>query len=110
MRTFTIQGSGIKYIGGRYKTDNVQSAAKRAASQLFRKLKKPEYRMYKAKKNIKFILRETTKESKKRTFYYIAERVELPKPVKIKLKNDQEIVYKYKINVKKCTEVDIQDI
>lgn len=112
MRTFTIQGSGIKYFGGRYKTDDVQKAAKRAASQLFRKLKKTEYKMYKSKLNIKFILRETTKGSKKKTFYYIAERIPLSKPVSVQITNVsstsvQTITYNYKIIVKKCSEIDV---
>ena len=100
-RTFTIQGSGLKYNGGRYKSDEVQSAAKKAATQLFRKLSLPEYRMHKHKTQIKFILRETTKGSEKKTFYYIGERSELSKPLILTIKG-KEILYKYKYSVKKC--------
>lgn len=111
-RTFTIQGSELKYDGGIYTSKNkpgaTLSAAKKAASQLFKMVENKNnlkewktFEQFKKNKSIKFILRETTKDSNKKSYNYEATKVELDEPIVI-VKNDKEIIITKKINVKSC--------
>ena len=85
-RTFTVESKG-----GRYKSKNPISAAKKAASKLFKKGS--------AKTEITFTIRETTAGSAKKTYKYLATRTKKVKPVKVVIKG-VEIVYEYDITVK----------
>ena len=51
-------------------------------------------------KNVLFKLRECTRGSKKKTFFYVGKRVKLKKPVKVNI-GGNEIVYKYTNELKK---------
>lgn len=109
-RYFTVVGSDIGFEGGRYGTDKSKqpkSAAKRAASAIFRmienKQNKSEWRKFEkfaSHKAIKFIIRETTQGSSKDTFYFEAQSVPLKTP-KVINRNGEEITYTRQIVVKK---------
>ena len=97
--SYTIESSDINFSGGRYISSNPYNAAKKAASQLFRKAHNEEkFKKYKSLKNIKFILRETTSGSSKKEFTYKAVQTKLTKPIIVNIKGT-EIIYKYKINI-----------
>jgi hypothetical protein len=111
MRYFTIQGSGIKSEGGRYaaKDDAVSTAAKKAGSRLYRELSEAQITARESKNlhGIKFILRETTKGSKKHTYYYKIVRIPLSVPKMIKI-GTSTIEYKYKFELKRCDQSSVE--
>lgn len=86
-RTFTVEKSSINESGGRYKSENPSSAAKKAASKLFAKSKNA--------KTITFSLRESTRGSEKKVYEYKATQETLAKPV-VRTINGKEIVNKFK--------------
>lgn len=97
--SYTIEKSDINFSGGRYLSANPYNAAKKAANQLFRKIKNDKkYNKFKSSKALKFTLRETTANSNKKEFTYKASRVKLDKPIKINIKG-REIIYNYKIDI-----------
>jgi len=96
-KTYTIHSSCINVTGGRYKSSSPSSAAKKAASMLFRKAAKMP--KHKSCKKITFCLRESTTGSDKKMFDYSATRVKLVKPI-VRIINGVEIVNKFKITVK----------
>ena len=65
-RSFTIHQSSISEKGGRYKSDTPISVANKVAQDLFDK--------HPRTKKLSFCIRETTKNSKKRLYYYIADK------------------------------------
>ena len=88
-RTFTIQASEIGFVGGDYKSDLPSKASKKAAKRLFALIEDKESEFHGKFSNltkIKFILREKTKGSEKKTFFYEAEKKDLATPKVIKLK------------------------
>jgi hypothetical protein len=106
-RNFTIQASEIGFKGGVYKSDLPSKAAKKAAKRLFELVEKnEEYKKYNNLTEIKFILRESTKGSTKKTFFYEAEKKNLsePKIVKVKAPNnpkaDSEGYLQYEVTKK----------
>jgi hypothetical protein len=96
-KTYTIHSSCINVTGGRYKSSSPSSAAKKAASMLFRRAAKMPKQ--KSCKKITFCLRESTSGSDKKMFDYSATRVKLVKPI-VRVINGVEIVNKFKITVK----------
>jgi flagellar basal body rod protein FlgC len=78
-RSFTIQGSDITFEGGNYKGDTPKAAARKAAKRLFAlaKDKNSPYHKYHNLVTIKFILREKTRGSDKKTYFYEANVHEL---------------------------------
>ena len=90
-RSFTVYGSDVNFKGGRYMSLNPGSAAKKAASRIFRDHSK--------KSVIVLTLRETTSGSKHDHYSYRATKVLLDKPFVAKIGN-KEIEYKFKIEVK----------
>lgn len=95
-RTFTVISSIVQEKGGRYTSKNPLSAAKKAASQLFKKAGKTKH---KNKKQIKFELKETTSGSDKKTMKYVATRVKLAQPKVIEIMGNK-ITYNYQIKVR----------
>lgn len=105
-RTFKIADSEIGYKGGNYKTNKTGaplSAAKRAASMLFRMARneqnKPAWRKFKSEKNlIKFTIRETTRGSNKEEYQYEAKIHKLrADDVKVIKRGDIEYKVEYEI-------------
>jgi hypothetical protein len=96
-RTFTIDHSCINISGGRYRSKDASSAARKAASRLFSKAKSGS--KYKNIRKITFCIRETTQGSKKDHYEYKAERVKLEKPVE-RVINGVTIVNHFKIKIK----------
>jgi hypothetical protein len=92
-RTFTVSESCIHVAGGRYKSDNPVSAAKKAASRLFKIAKANS--IYKSIRRITFTLRET---GSKQLYKYKAARIKLAKPT-IRIINGKTIENKYKIEI-----------
>jgi hypothetical protein len=93
--TYTVYKS-LLGTGGRYKSSSPMSAAKKAASKLFKKMDESRGASY---KTINFAIRETTSGSAHKVFKYVAKRVELAKPVVLNIKG-KEVVYRYKIDIK----------
>jgi hypothetical protein len=102
--SFKIMGSGIGFKGGRYIAKTRSVAASRAASQLFKRASKDS--KHSKKNTIKFILRETTKDSKKKTVAYEATRSTLQTPKVVNIEG-KDVVYKYEFSIKKL--VNVQD-
>lgn len=114
-RNFTIAGSDIEFEGGKYRISakgTPSGAARKAAKSLFRMVENkdnsPEWKKFSAYKNhktIKFILRETTQDSNKKSYYYEAKIQHIhkddQKPVMI---NGVEIIHTKKIVVKTCND------
>jgi hypothetical protein len=103
-RYFTIAGSGTNIAPntGRYVALGPSQAGKKAGARLFRELSESEIKRRESngKIGIKFILRETTRNSKKGTFYYLITRKVLSNPTQIKI-GDKIIEYKYDYNIEK---------
>lgn len=95
-RTFTIASSCVDSSGGRYKSATPASAAKKAASKLFKKAK--AIAKYKNIRRITFSIRETTVGSDKNVYDYKANRVKLDKPV-VRVIAGKEIVNHFKIEI-----------
>jgi len=93
--TYTVYKSLVG-PGGRYKSSSPMSAAKKAASRLFKKMDNSRGTGLKV---MHFAMRETTTGSAHKVFKYVAKRVELAKPVVLNIKG-KEIVYRYKISIK----------
>ena len=95
-RSFTIQGSDITFKGGDYKGDTPKGAAKKAAKRLFSLIKdeKSPFHRYARLSTIKFILREKTRGSEKKTYFYEANIHELKgdeiKYIKVKSPESEE--------------------
>lgn len=111
MRYFTIQGSGIKFMGGRYaaKDDVVSTAAKKAGARLYRELSEDQITARESRNvhGIKFILRETTKGSNKQTYYYKIVRIRLPETKTVKIGNTT-VEYKFKFELKRCDQSSVE--
>jgi hypothetical protein len=108
-RTFKIVESEIGFTGGKYKTDKTDSplsAARRAASVLFRMARneksKSEWKKFESSKNlIKFTIRESTQGSNKDEFQYEAKIRKLHgDEIKIIKKGDIEFKVEYQIVVR----------
>lgn len=108
-RSFTIEGSSLGIKTGHYKGKTPGQAARKAAKMLYKRLDKHDDRSlvkFNKVKNVKLMLRETTRGSPNNVFYYEADRTELntPKVIERKLPNGEvlRIEYKHKISVKGC--------
>lgn len=78
MRSFTVQASDLKNVGGgRYMAKTPLGAAKKAFTQLCRKNNTQTC------SNKKFVLKETTKGSKNKEYKYVGSRNKLSKPIKV---------------------------
>jgi hypothetical protein len=88
-RTFTIQASEIGFTGGVYKSDLPSKASKKAAKRLFELIEDkngPYHSKFSNLTKVKFILREKTQSSQKKTFFYEAEKQNLSSPKIVKVK------------------------
>lgn len=88
-RTFTIQASEIGFVGGVYKSDLPSKASKKAAKRLFELVgdkNGPYHSKFGGINKVKFILREKTLGSDKKTFFYEAEKKDLATPKIVKVK------------------------
>ena len=113
LRWFTIQGSGSGFTGGRYaaKDGVVGTASRKAGARLFRNLSETDIknREKKGDADIKFILRETTRNSKKNTYYFKVTRICLDEPVNIE-KGDIKYCIKHKYSVKSVGSTECDNI
>lgn len=104
-RSFTISGSGTGFKGGRYLTKtNPLTAARKAGRRLYKELTESEIktRENSDKKDIKFIIKETTRGSKKETFFFKVERITLKTPKKRTILDGREITNFYDFKTKRC--------
>jgi hypothetical protein len=86
-RTFTIQASEIGFTGGEYKSDIPSKAAKKAGKRIFKLVSEvEEYKKFASKESIKFILREKSRGSEKKTYFYEASIKNLKSPKYIEVK------------------------
>jgi hypothetical protein len=106
-RTFTVQGSDIGESGGSYKGSSPSTAAKKAARILFNKVQKPS--KGKAPKSIKFILRETTQRSVKKSYFYEGFVTYFDEP-KIVSRGGIDISISREIKVKSCKEFQMKSV
>jgi len=81
-----------KKVGGRFISKTPMNAAKKAFSKVLNKNKEKYFKMI-------LIIKETTKDSKKKTFTYKLSRVFKKIPEKIKIE-DKEIIYNYDVFTK----------
>ena len=92
-RNFTIDYSSIGVKGGKFKSNTPQESAKKAAKKLLENTNK-----------VTFCIRETTKDSKKKTYHYKATKKLLNKPT-VTVKNGVKKVQYFKITVKSVQKV-----
>jgi hypothetical protein len=90
-RSFTVYGSNVNFKGGRYISLMPSSAAKKAASRIFRE--------YPKKSVVVLTLRETTAGSNHDNYSYKATKVNLKKPVVVMI-GSKKIEYTFKIDIK----------
>jgi len=90
-RSFTVYGSNVNFKGGRYISLTPSSAAKKAASRIFRE--------YPRKSVVVLTLRETTSGSNHDNFSYKATKVNLKEPVVVTI-GSKKIEYTFKIEIK----------
>ena len=98
-RSFTVNGSSVNHTGGRYISNSPYGAAKKAASQQFKKLKAGQ------PKKVKFMIKETTQGSDGRSFFYVATRTKLSKPTEriVKFKGVEKVIKnEYTTKLEKC--------
>ena len=104
-RTFKILRSEIGFTSPStqyYKGKEPCSVAKKFGTMLFKMIndKNSKYYKYSNLKTIKIIIRETTKHSLNKIYFYEVQQDELKKPVIRKSPNGNEIRYQYKTIVK----------
>lgn len=95
-RTFTVAGSDHGVTGGTYISTSPTAAAKKAARILSKKTHLDKF---------KFILREKTKGSEKKSYFYEANIVNLRTPIVIeawKKKDGTPVTITKKINLRVC--------
>lgn len=93
-RTFTVSDSEIDVKGGRYTGKSPYAVAAKAARVLFKQAKA-------TKREIRFTLKETTRDSSEKTFRYIGVKEQLNKPIVVTLGNS-EVSINHKYHVKSC--------
>lgn len=103
LRNFKVAGSGIDFEGGQYRSATPMEAAKKAGSNLFRRMENnTKYKRYRNKRSsIKFILRETTRGSDKKSYYYEVKRTKKQTPVTYKI-GDKVITVTWDYMVSSC--------
>jgi hypothetical protein len=94
-RSFTIEkvlkdNNKTRYSGGRYISDSPSNAVKKAFSQIYR-------RMREKPKSLKIYLRETTQNSKKKTYIYRVSKIKQDLNVKM---GDEMVSFEYKLKTK----------
>lgn len=97
-RSFTVVGSNTKHEGGRYISTSPYGAAKKAATQQFKKAKK-------GTTEVKLLLKESTNGSDHKTFFYKATRTKLATPTErvVKFKGVETVIRnEYETTLKKC--------
>lgn len=90
-RSFTIQSSEIGFSGGEYKSDIPSKAAKKAAKRIFTLIANDEkYSKFASHDTIKFLLREKTRGSEKKIYYYETsiKNLKQPKIIMVKAPNN----------------------
>lgn len=119
-RNFTVQGSDIGFTGGHYTASSPAAAGKKAGRQLFKMIEngkkyhddKKKYAKYSkfaafakhsGDKTIKFLLRETTQGTAKKSFYYEVSQTKLKTPV-IVSRGGVEITISKEFKIKSCKE------
>jgi hypothetical protein len=117
-RNFTVQGSDIGFTGGHYESKSPSGAGSKAGTKLFKmiehgvlynsdktKYKKYEkmapYAKYAGAKSVKFLLRETTQDSAKKSFYYEVKQTTLKTPIIIN-RNGVDVAITRKMTIKAC--------
>ena len=95
-RTFTVHSSEFGLTGGNYKSSTPRAAATKAARILFKEHKK-------STKVVKFILRETTRGSAKKEYFYQATLQRFDTPLVI-VRNGVSINVTKKITIKSLDE------
>lgn len=120
-RTFTIQASEIGFTGGEYKSDSPNKAAKKAANRIFKLITEEEaYKEYATNESIKFILREKTRGSEKKTYFYegFVKHLDTPKYIEVKAPQnasaDENGIVKYavtkEVKVAACEEHHVNQV
>jgi hypothetical protein len=103
-RSFKIVGSNVSETGGNYKGTSPSSAAKKAASMLFRKSNKTTF---------KFILKEKTQGSEKKSWFYEATIEKLKNPIVIeswKKKDGTPVMITKKVHLRICHHDEMKSI
>lgn len=93
-RVFTIEQSEVNVTGGRYTGSSPYSVAAKAARAIFKESSSK-------KKDIRFSLKEITRDSPGKVFKYIGIKQSLDKPIIVK-RGDTAIEISHKYHVKSC--------
>lgn len=79
-RTFVLEGSSVGHEDSHFKSSTPGGAAKKATRILFKKLEDSKTKSHRDAKVVQFIIRETTRGSKQKTFAYSGHKIELKEP------------------------------
>jgi hypothetical protein len=113
-RSFTVAGSSIGFEGGKYISVSPSSAAKKAATRMFSLTKTGrKFSNHKSEDSIKFILRETTRGSEHKTYFYDAYKHKYDEPQVRTIPSPNgpvEIKYEYTIKIRACQEHEMKSI
>lgn len=100
IRSFKVKLPEKEDFEGRFTGLTPYQAANKALSKYFRETENP-------KKEITFIICESTRKSKKSLYTYIGRRYQLDVPVKYTIQDGREIVKNFKNSLKKVKKVDL---
>jgi hypothetical protein len=101
-RSFTIAGSGTGYQGSRFISPSPSAAAAKAGSRLYQLLDTIDKKgKFSTRESVKFIIRELTRGSEKKTFYFVVSRTKKDEPLVRKI-GDKEVVYMWDYKVTSC--------
>ncbi len=97
-RSFIVTGSSLNKVGGRYMSATPYGAAKKAATQQFRKAKK-------GVTEVKILLKESSNDSEHPVYFYKATREKLAVPTErvVKIKGVERVIRnEYTTKLEKC--------
>lgn len=100
-RSFTVQGSEFGVTGGTYHSKTPSAAAKKAARILLKS--KP------SAKSVKFILREATRGSAKKSYFYEAFVHHLDTPIVVN-RGGVEITIKKQLKLRTCQQHEMHSV
>ena len=100
IRSFKVKLPDKEDFEGRFTGLTPYQAANKALSKYFRETENP-------KKEITFLICESTRKSKKSVYTYIGKRYQLDVPVKYTIQDGREIVKNFKNSLKKVKKVDL---
>lgn len=102
-RSFKVKLPNKEEFEGRFTGLTPYQAANKALSKYFRETENPQ-------EEIRFLICESTRKSKKLEYTYIGKRYKLDEPVRYKIQDGREIVKNFKNSLKKVKKDDLNEM